>query len=135
MPSILIVDDDSDYRDYLRAALARLGADVAIATSARAALRQQRHKPAAAIVTAIVMPDMDGIELTRALRERQDSTPVLALSRVGEVSDIYLKAALAVGATFAGRKGEDESFLLGELLDLIALRGRLGRRRRVSDAG
>ncbi|HEU0071253.1 MAG TPA: response regulator [Alphaproteobacteria bacterium] len=135
MHPILIVDDDSDYRDYLRVALARFGASYATATSARFALRHLRQKPIAAVVTAIVMPDMDGIELTRALRQRHDSTPILALARVGDVSDIYLKAALAVGATFAGRKGEDDIALLAELLDLVELRQRLSPRRRASDAG
>lgn len=134
MHPILIVDDDSDYRDYLRAALARFGATFAIATSARFALRHLHLKPVAGVVTAIVMPDMDGIELTRALRQRHDSTPILALARAGDVSDIYLKASLAVGATFAGRKGEDDIALLAELLDLVDLRQRLGQRRRTSDA-
>lgn len=126
--SILIVDDDAHYGDYLADALARHGAAALTLSSGRAALAQLRRRQVAAIVTDILMPDMDGIELIRAVRRRDPNLPILALSAYdSSVADLYLKAAVAVGATFVGRKGADDEAVLRELLAVVDFRRRFHR--------
>jgi CheY-like chemotaxis protein len=125
---ILVVDDDTHYRDYLVQVLDRLGVGARALASGRAALAQFRRRHVAAIITDIVMPDMDGIELIRAVRRRSASLPILAITAYdAPVADIYLKAATAVGATFVGRKGGDDAALLRDLLAAVDFRRRLAR--------
>ena len=83
---ILVVDDNAEMRHYLL----RLLQDrwhVETASDGAAALEQIRHRPPDLVVADIMMPQMDGLELLRTLRN-EDSTaqiPVLLLSaRAGE---------------------------------------------------
>lgn len=75
---VLVVDDEDKILFVLRHALARLGAGCQVQTACdgRQALEMARDAPFDLIVTDLRMPEMDGIELTRALREL-DSNPVV----------------------------------------------------------
>lgn len=129
MRPILIVDADADYRDHLQAALTRHGAEVLAVSSSRAALILLKHEQVGGIIIDIMMPDMDGIELVRAVRLRYGRLPVLVLSANEiEVADIYLKAAVVVGATLTGLKGEGDLDLVQELLGIVDFRDQVARR-------
>lgn len=131
MPPILIIDDDADYRAYLGELLARDDVSTLAFSSARAALAVIQRQDVAGIVTDIMMPDMDGIELVRAVRRRNRNLPILVLSAYeAHVADVYLKAATTVGATFAGRKGEDDVHLLRALTGAVDFRHHTRRRAR-----
>jgi PAS domain S-box-containing protein len=77
---ILVVDDNADMRDYLRRLLRRWR--VATVTHAARALEEARRAPPDLIVSDVMMPDMDGVALLRALRAdaRTRTVPVLMLS-------------------------------------------------------
>ena len=129
MRPILIVDADPDYRDHLYAALTREGAEVRVVASSRAALAVLKHEPIGGIITDIMMPDMDGIELVRAVRRQYGRLPVLVLSTSEtEVVDIYLKAAVVVGATLTGLKGAGDLDLVRELFGIVDFRDQVERR-------
>jgi CheY-like chemotaxis protein len=129
MPPILIVDDDADYRAYLAELLARDGVPLLTFSSARAALAMIREQAVAGLITDIMMPDMDGIELVRAVRRSRRSLPILVLSAYEpKAAEVYLKAATAVGATFVGRKGEDDVSLLRALTSVVDFRHHTDRR-------
>ncbi len=131
MSPILIIDDDADYRAYLAELLARDDIPTLVFSSARVALARIEQQPVAAIVTDIMMPDMDGIELVRAVRRRSRNLPILVLSAYEpDVAEVYLKAATAVGATFTGRKGEDEVPLLRALTGVVDFHRNVQRRGR-----
>jgi DNA-binding NarL/FixJ family response regulator len=74
---VLVVDNDGIVRHGLRALLAREGFDVAVATSAKAALRRLRSFAAEVVIMEADMPGMSGIEATRRLAEQTPSTAVL----------------------------------------------------------
>jgi two-component system KDP operon response regulator KdpE len=92
---ILVVDDEPAIRRYLRITLAAQGYAVFEAADGRDALSQVvAHRPDL-IILDLGLPDTDGIELTRILRE-QLATPIIILS-VREAEDDKI-AALDAGA-------------------------------------
>jgi len=92
---ILVVDDEAPIRRYLRAALGAQGLSVfEAATGLEAIQAVLSHRPDL-IILDLGLPDMDGIEVTRRLRE-WSQTPIIILSvREAEQDKI---AALDAGA-------------------------------------
>jgi two-component system response regulator MprA len=84
---ILVVDDERPVRDALDRALRLEGYEVDTAEDGQAALLSLVRRSADAIVLDVLMPVMDGLETCRALRRREDRTPVLMLTARHEVSD------------------------------------------------
>jgi len=88
---VLIVDDEDKILFVLRHALARLGQECQVQTASdgRQALEMARAAPFDLVVTDLRMPEMDGIELTRALRDLDGSPVVIWMTAY----DGYIQAA------------------------------------------
>ncbi len=82
-PRVLVVDDEPQILRGLRIILRDAGFDVVQAATAEEALDQAALRPPAAAIIDLVLPDGDGIEVTRSLRE-WTQMPILVLSAVGE---------------------------------------------------
>jgi two-component system, OmpR family, KDP operon response regulator KdpE len=82
-PRILVVDDESQILRALRVVLREAGFEVVPAETAQAALDRASVRPPQAAIVDLVLPDGDGIEVTRRLREWSEM-PILVLSAVGE---------------------------------------------------
>ena len=123
---ILVVDDERAVRDALERALRLEGYDVDLAADGQEALLSVARRGVDAIVLDVLMPVMDGLETCRALRRREDKTPVLMLTARHEVSDRV--AGLDAGADDYLVK----PFALEELL--ARLRALLRRREAASPA-
>jgi CheY-like chemotaxis protein len=67
--SILVVDDDRESRSRLRRVLERPGWDVQEAAQGHAALACVARKPPQLILLDLLMPEMDGLEFVRQLRQ------------------------------------------------------------------
>ena len=92
---ILVVDDESPIRRYLRAALSAQGFSVYEAANGEEALNAVLTDRPDIIILDLGLPDIDGIEVTRRLRE-WSQTPIIILSvREAEQDKI---AALDAGA-------------------------------------
>jgi CheY-like chemotaxis protein len=79
---ILVVDDEPDQRFLLRRILQRAGHEVSEANDGAAALRAVEESAPDLVVTDVMMPVMNGVELIRCLR-RDPATahiPILAAS-------------------------------------------------------
>jgi two-component system OmpR family response regulator len=95
MAVILVADDDGHIREVVRFALEKAGHRVVEAADGAAALRCVAAEAVEAVVLDIVMPEVDGIEVCRRLRERGD-VPILFLSSRDEELDRIL--GLEMGA-------------------------------------
>ena len=84
---VLVVDDDAAIRRSLRRGLRLNGFTVDLAEGGRRALARVRQQPADVVVLDISMPDIDGIQVCRALRRDGDDVPVLMLSALDETAD------------------------------------------------
>ncbi len=99
-PCILIVDDDEAVRSVIRRALLAAGYRTIEAGDGRQAYRELRRQPVDLVITDIIMPDVEGIELILHLRRDYPGLPILAISGGGRISPAdYLKSARCCGAT------------------------------------
>lgn len=88
-PLILIAEDDADIRSLLRLYLEGEGFRVAEAADGAAALDLARTEPPDMAILDVMMPGMNGFELTRALRAYSD-VPILILSAKSQDNDKIL---------------------------------------------
>ncbi len=95
LPRILVCDDESQILRALRVILRDAGYEAVLAETGEEALDRAAVKPPAAAILDLMLPDLDGVELTRRLRE-WSQMPILVLSAVGE-EDRKVEA-LAAGA-------------------------------------
>ena len=102
---VLIAEDNADTRALAQWLVESEGFRVIAAEDGAAALELLQHKQPDVIVTDIMMPKVDGLELIRRVRQTSAlaEVPILAMSAYG---DEYLADALAVGATATIRKPE-----------------------------
>jgi DNA-binding response OmpR family regulator len=86
-PLVLLVDDDAAIRRTVAAGLELEGFRIVGASGGRAALEAAERINPAAILLDLAMPDLDGTEVLRRLRERGDEVPICILSARDEVDD------------------------------------------------
>ena len=84
--AVLIVDDERSIRDSLRMILEYEGYRVDEAAGGAEALAKVADTPPDAVILDIRMPEMDGLDLLRAFRERGYEMPVLMISGHGDLS-------------------------------------------------
>ena len=82
---VLIVDDEADSRDALAELTQRWGYDVQTASDGSEALRRAIEWHPDVILTDLVMPNMDGLWLLRALRAELPDCPVVLLTGRGTI--------------------------------------------------
>jgi two-component system KDP operon response regulator KdpE len=95
LPRILVCDDEPQILRALRVILRDAGFEAVTASNAEEALDLAAVRPPQAAILDLMLPDLDGVELTRRLRE-WSQMPILVLSAVGE-EDRKVEA-LAAGA-------------------------------------
>src|SRR3989440_4574175 len=81
---ILVVDDEEYVRDLLRDILEKEGCEAIVAEGGRQALSLFDNENFDAVFTDVGMPDMNGWELSRALRQRDSKIPVAIITGWGE---------------------------------------------------
>lgn len=84
---VLIVEDDAQVRNALSRALNFEGYEIETASDGAEGLDKVLTSAPDAIVLDVMMPHVDGLETTRRLRARGDTTPILMLTARHEVSD------------------------------------------------
>ena len=92
---VLLVEDDHDLAEVTQAALRHEGMEVAVAYDGREGLELAEKLHPQVIVTDLVMPVVDGLELIKRLGERPPPrSPVVAVSAIGS----RLRVARELGA-------------------------------------
>ncbi|MER3424265.1 MAG: response regulator [Nitrospiraceae bacterium] len=116
MARVLIIDDEPLVRDMLRYTLESVGHTVVEASDGRVAMRLWRENPADLIVTDLLMPEKDGLEVIRELRRDFPQAKIIALSGGSRRIDFdTLDIAKRFGAVHALAK----PFELRVLLDMV----------------
>lgn len=82
---ILIVEDDPAVGESLRLLLKKKGHDILLASNGKEALQLFRHKVVDLVITDVVMPKMDGIELLEAVKGLRPETEVIVISAQGTI--------------------------------------------------
>src|SRR5919108_5160579 len=86
MARILLAEDDDDMRRFLVKALERAGYDVADFDNGASAYERLREEPFSLLLTDIVMPEMDGIELARRATEIDPDLKVMFITGFAAVA-------------------------------------------------
>jgi PAS domain S-box-containing protein len=84
---ILAVDDQRDSREMLAALLEQRGAEVSLCDSAESALTMLASPNFRLLIADIAMPDVDGYELIRRLRQSGNRTPAIAVTAFARADD------------------------------------------------
>jgi two-component system OmpR family response regulator len=86
-PRVLVVDDEHNLTELLSMALRYEGWEVRSAGSGMAAVRAAREFEPDAVALDMMLPDMDGLEVLRRMREHNQRIPVLFLTARDAVED------------------------------------------------
>ncbi len=86
---VLVIEDEPQIARLIELHLEDLGCAVDVAGTAEEGLMRLRARPADLVVLDLMLPDKDGLEVCKALRERKDYVPILILTaRSGEVDRV-----------------------------------------------
>ena len=86
-PRVLVVDDDRAVRESLRRSLEFNGYDVSLAADGAEALAGIAATAPDVVVMDVMMPRLDGLEATRALRTAGNDLPILVLTARDAIGD------------------------------------------------
>ena len=116
--SLLLAEDNADMRSLLKWLLENEGFDVVTAEDGAAALRFLSHLHPDLILTDLMMPEVDGVELIKRIRKNEEfaTTPIVAMTAYGNG---YMALASEAGATASIRKPEDLDNLVTTINGLL----------------
>ena len=80
MANILLIDDDPSVQLLFNQFLTSVGYEVVQAWNGLEGMERLHEKKPDLIITDIMMPEMDGLEILRAVRKEYKSVPVIAIS-------------------------------------------------------
>lgn len=106
MATILIIDDEPSIRRLMRTILEGDGHSVLEASNGRHGLDVYRERPVDLVITDIVMPEMDGLDLILELTRKVHNVKIIAISG-GLRNETTLRMAKELGARHAFRKPFD----------------------------
>lgn len=116
--SLLLAEDNPDMRSLLKWLLEAEGYEVITAEDGATALRFLSQLHPDVILTDLMMPELDGVELIKTIRNNKEfaDTPIVAMTAYGNG---YTKLASQAGATAAIRKPEDLDILVKTIDGLL----------------
>lgn len=119
--SILVVDDEPGLRDMIGHVLTSAGHRVMSAGNGQQAIKLMAEHNFDVVVTDVIMPEKDGIEVIGELRRRRPQVRIIAMSGGGHVPvEQYLKIAKGVGAHAVIEKPFSNRDLLATIESVVA---------------
>jgi CheY-like chemotaxis protein len=118
---VLVVDDNEDMLLSIQLLLGRAGFQVEVAPNGVRAVEVQRERPVQVMITDLLMPEQDGIEIIENFRREFPAVRIIAMSGGGRGLEgaRYLKTAGLIGADVLMRKPVEAGELLRTLRKLI----------------
>jgi CheY-like chemotaxis protein len=121
MASILVIDDDAQFRKMLCKLLEKDGHAVVEASGGQEGIQRYRRSPTDLVITDIVMPDKEGIETIIELRRQFSDVKIIAMSGGGQIGpDSYLDLAQKLGACQTLTKPVDRQALRSAIENVLA---------------
>jgi len=115
MFKILVIEDDAEVANYIIKGMNEAGHTVDIADNGKDGLFLANTEEYDALIVDRMLPELDGIELIKALRNSDNTTPAIILSALGEVEDRVM------GLRNGGDDYLVKPFALSELLARVEL--------------
>ncbi|MFC1467178.1 response regulator [Verrucomicrobiota bacterium] len=117
MKRILVIDDEPEIRELLKDKLERSGYEVAIASNGSEGVKIFRKNPADLIVTDIIMPEKEGVEVIQEMQSEYPNVKIIAISGGGQHTSMQfcLKLAKSLGAVHTFTK----PFRLADIVEVI----------------
>ena len=99
MASILLVEDDDQIRTMLKVLLLSSGHEVSEAPNGRGVCDRHQQQRFDLVVTDLLMPDIEGLEVIMKLRSKDKDVRIIAMSEAEQPrADSYLRIAQKLGA-------------------------------------
>ncbi|MCI1682544.1 MAG: response regulator transcription factor [Bacteroides sp.] len=86
-PSILIIEDDQRMAELIRRGLEENGYAVSLAIDGKEGLSLALKRDFDAVITDILLPSMNGLELCKTLKKHNDKYPIIMLTALGTTDD------------------------------------------------
>ena len=113
MAHILVIDDDEQIRRLLSIILKKEGHEVSLAENGKVGLAVFEKVHPELVITDVLMPEVEGLETIRQLRQLNPELPIIAITGGGRVgADVCLLTAKKFGAfkTFKKPVPKEELF-------------------------
>ncbi|MDM8522256.1 response regulator [Desulfococcaceae bacterium HSG8] len=122
MPLILVIDDDPQIREVLKKLLETSGYDVVAAADGGEGVKLFYEKSPDLIITDIIMPEKEGIEIIRDLKKKNPEIKIIAMSGGGKYvdSDMCLTVAKKLGAKYVFSKPVKKKELIEAIRELLS---------------
>ena len=119
-PRVLVVEDDSEARQIIRAQLEQLAVEVVTASDGEEALDAFKQRPPDVVLLDVTLPRLDGFQFVAALRRLEACVPLLIYS--GRELDERERASLALQETRYLRKTQhSREDLLNSVRELLEI--------------
>lgn len=119
-PVLLVVDDDANIRQIIKLLLESAGYRVFCATDGQEAVKMLAGQTFDLVLTDMLMPGSDGLELLSAIKKSRSPIKVLVMSGGGMIGVAdYLKVAKKLGAHGVLEKPFTSETLLSTVADLL----------------
>ncbi|HET6879910.1 MAG TPA: response regulator [Pirellulales bacterium] len=118
-PRVLVVEDDADTADFLSRYARLLTCVVRTATSGRHAIKEAQEFLPQIVLLDIGLPDMDGWDLARQLRQRLQPRPLVLIAITGFGSEDDRIRSLEAGIDYHLNKPDFREDLIRLLLRLV----------------
>jgi len=120
MARILIIDDDRQVRTMLKMVLEREGHTVTTADNGVVGIKLFKETNAQLVISDIIMPEKEGIEVIVEIKSLNDKTKIMAISGGGRISSgNYLSLAQTLGADTVLHKPVERQELINEVNNLL----------------
>ena len=126
---ILVIDDDEQMRILLIKTMQWAGYEVMAAENGRLGLELFEEQPADLIITDLIMPEQEGLETIRIMKQNHPAVKIIAISGGGRIGpDAYLPAARELGADRVFAKPFEVKELIAAVHNLLADDGTIPQR-------
>ncbi|MDR3557502.1 MAG: response regulator transcription factor [Syntrophobacteraceae bacterium] len=121
MPRVLVIDDDEQFLNLMKTALSRNKFEVIVAHNGKQGIKMCENTPVDLVITDLIMPEMEGLEVIMELKQKVPNLKILAVSGGGRNDPAsYLDLATALGAKCALTKPFSMETLLKTVKQLIS---------------